>query len=498
MAKPVLEQYQEMLKQRQNRDAQLAQLADTQTAGDTVSAYDQAMQEAKQAQDILKLKSEEAKVNQLARKLNDNQYSDFNLQNPENDDNYEDVISRFLPKSPASVSGQSPLTPDQLSQMSAPESVKPEPKAVIQVTPKASVKPETSVVVPKVGSFTEPTQAPTKPITDTVSTKQDAELTDEQKLAEAQRQRDILNAMGIISGGISKASAGYGGGSVTQLKPDLTAQESLGQMGAQKVADIKEAMASKSEKEKARIENLLKQAQTAKMNFEASGKMTEKEKADDRYKRAMLALEGRKLEIEAGKLQNPKMTQDEVKQRAENRKTLKEVNADETKIQQLIKQIDDAQKTFDQYSKKSMGGTGVLAQAKGYLGSMAPETQKLESKFNALGLDTLVKTFSGMSKAVDTDAERAYFQSTQPSLKNDDTVNKEILKGMKDRAVSMLNKYRDTKAMYNRDGSFNENPTEPKQEEAQKTPSVGPYGQEVERNGKTYIWNATVGKYQLK
>ena len=52
--------------------------------------------------------------------------------------------------------------------------------------------------------------------------------------------------------------------------------------------------------------------------------------------------------------------------------------------------------------------------------------------------------------------------------------------------------------MYNRDGSFNENPTEPKQEEAQKTPSVGPYGQEVERNGKTYIWNATVGKYQLK
>ncbi len=279
---------------------------------------------------------------------------------------------------------------------------------------------------------------------------------DKDALAEALKQRDMSAAIGMITSGLSKAGAAYGGGGLTQLKGDTSIEQSLNQTADQKIADIKERMKGASEAEKDVLNKQLTLAQMQKMRDD---KANEKAKLD--IERAKLGLEKEKLGIEKSKaestLMNPKMSTDEVKQRAENRKTLKEVSNDESKIKQLIKQIDDASNTFEKYSKSAVGGTGVLAKGKSYLGSMAPETQNLESKFNALGLDTLVKTFSGMSKAVDTDAERAYFQSTQPNLGNDDKVNREILRNMKDRAVSMLNKYQNTKAMYNRDGSFNEN-----------------------------------------
>lgn len=448
-AQDALQKYQDMLKKRQEQDARLSELLpDAQTSGNTVSAYDQALSEAKQAQDILKLKAEEAKVNQLARKLNDNQFSDFNLQNPENDDNYEDVISRFLPKAPASVSGQSPLTPDELSQMGVSAVRKPAVEAA-PIIPEVAPKKPAPIVIPKVQRTPE---APTKPISDTVSTTQAAPMSDEEKLAEAQRQRDIMAAMGLISGGISKAAAGYGGGSVTQLKADTTGQDLLTQMGERGVADIKESMARASDKKKQELEDLLKKAQAAKLQFEASGKMTDKEKADVAFKNAQLGLERLKLIQETTKPQ--KLSQDEINTRKENRKVYREVDADKTKSQSLLDEIKQARQAFEDYSKSKFGGTGPLATAFGTTANISEDSQKLRSKFNKLSLGNMTKLFSGFSKAIDTDAERAFFQSTQPDLSLDDDVNREILKNMEDYAKGLVDKANMRQAEITKEGDF--------------------------------------------
>ena len=107
MPKSALETYREALKTKQEREQELADrdaaLNSFVPLGQVSSnpqepnySYDEALNEAIKAQKILKLKEEEAKVNEKARKLNDNKFSDFNLTDPTNDDNYDDVVSQYL------------------------------------------------------------------------------------------------------------------------------------------------------------------------------------------------------------------------------------------------------------------------------------------------------------------------------------------------------------------------------------------------------------------
>ena len=71
MPTDILQRYQDMLKNRKEQDARLAELmpVDTKTAGNTLNSYEQALQEAKQAQDILKLKAEEAAKSQQVSEI---------------------------------------------------------------------------------------------------------------------------------------------------------------------------------------------------------------------------------------------------------------------------------------------------------------------------------------------------------------------------------------------------------------------------------------------
>lgn len=93
--------------------------------------------------------------------------------------------------------------------------------------------------------------------------------------------------------------------------------------------------------------------------------------------------------------------------------------------------IDDALTDLGKYSRGSWtGGTGPLATLGGKL-AFSDDTQSLNSKFKKLALKDMTQMFAGMSKAVDSEAERRAFEATQPSLANDDDVNAEILLGSK-------------------------------------------------------------------
>jgi hypothetical protein len=64
----------------------------------------------------------------------------------------------------------------------------------------------------------------------------------------------------------------------------------------------------------------------------------------------------------------------------------------------------------------------------------------VEEALNKISLSEMSKTFAGMSKAIDSDAERAFFQSAQPSLKRDEEINVEVLREMKDNLESLKRK----------------------------------------------------------
>lgn len=100
--------------------------------------------------------------------------------------------------------------------------------------------------------------------------------------------------------------------------------------------------------------------------------------------------------------------------------------------------IDDTLTSFLDYSKSNLTGTGPLATLGGLTKYASKDTENLDAKFKNLGLSKMVKMFAGMSKAVDSDAERRAFESTVASITNDDDTNAKILLGAK--AVNLRNK----------------------------------------------------------
>lgn len=100
--------------------------------------------------------------------------------------------------------------------------------------------------------------------------------------------------------------------------------------------------------------------------------------------------------------------------------------ADDKKADAKLGRIEDATKSF--LSFYSGGGrTGVK-----YAVGVAPwdtKAQELDRKFKALNLDEMVAMFQGMSRAVDSDAERAFFEQKQANVANQDETNAQILVG---------------------------------------------------------------------
>jgi hypothetical protein len=123
---------------------------------------------------------------------------------------------------------------------------------------------------------------------------------------------------------------------------------------------------------------------------------------------------------------------------------------DYIKVQQVAEdsvkqnaQLEDALQSQLKFSKDTVFGTGLLYSDlpftdKSPFRGLNREAEQLDAKYKQLGLDKMVKMFSGMSKAVDSDAERLAFEKTTPSIKNDDATNTQIILGAK--AINFRNK----------------------------------------------------------
>lgn len=121
----------------------------------------------------------------------------------------------------------------------------------------------------------------------------------------------------------------------------------------------------------------------------------------------------------------------------EKRAEAKQLDNDFASTDKLLNDLVAIKTDMENYSKDQRAGTGPIATAGGLSKYFSQKTEGLDTKFNTVSLDTLTKTFAGMSKLADTGGERASFQSTQPSITKDDKTNLEILTKMIANAESM-------------------------------------------------------------
>jgi hypothetical protein len=127
------------------------------------------------------------------------------------------------------------------------------------------------------------------------------------------------------------------------------------------------------------------------------------------------------------------MKKAEIKQQLADAKEDKEVKKE---AKSALSSLDSQEQYIDKALKLLEEGasTGPIDQ---YIGKVTAEGQNLQKAINNIALDKMVKMFSGMSKAIDSDAERAFFQSTQPSMSDYESVNIETLKSLKKNIESL-------------------------------------------------------------
>jgi hypothetical protein len=170
-------------------------------------------------------------------------------------------------------------------------------------------------------------------------------------------------------------------------------------------------------------------------------------------------LDYKKKNDASAKIQAKEEVKEDIQIKKENRKMRKELDAAVPMLETQLQNIKEAKELLKKTS------TGPVDQ---YTSKLTDSGQKLEQKLNKISLDTMVKMFSGMSKAVDTNAERAQFQSTQPSMGNYENVNRDTLDSLEKSVKSLIDKTNKSKQLYDRTGDF----TQPEEKTPQQNNAV--------------------------
>ena len=195
------------------------------------------------------------------------------------------------------------------------------------------------------------------------------------------------------------------------------------------------------------------------LKFQYDQMQQQKDMAEMKDKTANAKIESD--EIKADKKEKSKENQAIHK---ENRKLRTELDKAESSVDAQLKMMQDTKKKFEAYSKKSVGGTGPLATLGGATTLVSQPTEAMNSAFKNVSFDTLIKSFQGMSKAVDSDAERRAFESTQPSITQDDKTNMMLLDQRINALKSLKAKTAAAKAKFDREGRFTEDDPTPEKE----------------------------------
>lgn len=136
--------------------------------------------------------------------------------------------------------------------------------------------------------------------------------------------------------------------------------------------------------------------------------------------------------------------------RKENIKTRKQAENSVKDLDEQLLKVRRAKDLLEDLVKNStFSDTGPIDQ---YTSGLTSRGQKLRQAFNDLSLDKMAKLFKGMSKAVDSDAERKMFEQSQASTSNFPDVNMDILKQMENSITSLKNKNIGLIESYNKEG----------------------------------------------
>lgn len=175
-------------------------------------------------------------------------------------------------------------------------------------------------------------------------------------------------------------------------------------------------------------------------------------------KNTMSPYEQAKIELEKQKVRKPKEPSFEEKEnikqqnklKSENIKAKKEAKNTLSDLDTQLEKIRRAKKLMKDLSNDTFTDTGPLDQ---FVAGSKSEGQQLRQAFNDLSLEKMSKLFKGMSKAIDSDAERKMFEQSQASLSNYPDVNMKILDDMEKGVLSLKRKNMDFYNSYDKEGN---------------------------------------------
>lgn len=147
----------------------------------------------------------------------------------------------------------------------------------------------------------------------------------------------------------------------------------------------------------------------------------------------------KQLEIDAFKARNAAMNAGTPFQKEAEKKAAQgfvETQEAGANAQSTIDLMDTALDAQVKYSNSSwLGGTGPVASLGGAKTLFDQSTEDLDRLYKTIALEKMKTQFAGMSKAIDSDAERAFFMASQPSIKNEDKTNANIILAAKSLAM---------------------------------------------------------------
>lgn len=274
-------------------------------------------------------------------------------------------------------------------------------------------------------------------------------------LKNARLQDSNANMYSGINAGINQISqglanrAGYTDIKTNPFKYDANKAEQVGTDNKSKLDALMERYKLASDKEKVKLDNEMRKANLDVEIAKAEDANTvrrelAKQKAIEDSKNS----EESKLKLEEKK--NDLRIDKEIQK--ENRKIRQTAETALGGIDERIDKIKQARALLKEM-QGSFSDTGLIDQ---YITGSTRKGQQLENLFNSLALNEMVTMFQGMSKAVDSDAERAFFASTQPNLGRYSDTNIQILNDLEKKLTGLKGKTQKAISMYDRRGAFAE------------------------------------------
>lgn len=149
--------------------------------------------------------------------------------------------------------------------------------------------------------------------------------------------------------------------------------------------------------------------------------------------------------------------------RKENREVNRNLVAGEKKLKQALDNLETLKKDYKKFSKDAL----LTGPALGNLASLGEEESKMNARLKENALEEMGRMFEGMSKAVDSDAERRFFEQSQMSLTNRKEANAAIIDQRIEKTKKLLSDIQKARAHYKETGGLFEGDLNPRQQREQ-------------------------------